>query len=129
LVAPDTEAAFEDIHNRIETEQALAIVRQQMKKLDKQQEEVIQDYYFSGLTLPEVAANSGVNIKTAKQIKSAGLLRLRRFPVMRKLRKELYADEHTNFFLHICVTSFQSGSGSAVELLTERRDELLNDLN
>jgi len=127
LEAPDAEAAFENVLDWMEAQHVHAVIMEQMKNIDERQADVIRKHYLCGLTLPQVAVQTNYPLKNVQQQKNAGIRQLRRLPAIRKLKQELYADENTDFYLRIGVTSFQSGSGSAVELLAERRDVLFHN--
>lgn len=129
LPAPGAETAFDVMLNRVAVEQAFAIIMKYVEKLDPQQSDVIKKLYFDDMTLREIADQFGVSIESIRQCKEKGLRRLRGFTTVRKVLCELYADEHTYFYLHIGVNAFQSGSGSAVELLTERRDKYVKQFD
>jgi hypothetical protein len=99
---------------------------EQVEKLEPQQADVIKKYYLNGHTLRQIAEHEGVTIEVIRQRESKALRKLRGYPSIRKMGRELYADEHTCFYLHIGVNAFQSGAGSAPELLSERRNLLLS---
>ena len=122
LTDPGAEKAIESVLERMETDRVMSIITEQMKKLSDEQADMVRRFYLDGFTVAEIAAQSRKTEQQVKQIKERGILRLRHLPLIRKLKRDLFADSRTNFFLHVGVDSFQSGCGSAVERLTEQRE-------
>jgi len=128
LEAPDAAETFENMLDRMTIEQAFNTVIEHVERLDAPQADVIKKHYLHGITFREIAEQSGADMEHIRLQEVKGLRKLRSFPAIRKLGQELYADERTNFFLHIGIQAFQSGSGSAVELIAERQERLIEQM-
>jgi RNA polymerase sigma factor (sigma-70 family) len=122
-----SESAFDRVVDNVATQQTYDIVMQYVNKLEPRQGNVIRLHYCSGLTFRQIADQINVSYERVHQIEQNGMRKLRAFPEIRKIGQELYADEHSNFFLHISIEAFQSGAGSAVENIAERRDRIFNN--
>lgn len=125
LVAPDAETSFQDMLDRMEKERIFNTVMECVDKLDPEQSETIKIIYLQGYSVLKAASIKQMPVEQVQSLKEKALRRLRSFPAVRKIRQQLFADRYTDFYLHIGLNAFQSGAGSAVELLTEKRDPFI----
>lgn len=128
FAAPDSETVFEDMTDRITFKHAFDIVMEHVEKLDPPQSSAIKQLYLDGMTRRQIAEQTGTTQAYVRKIEYKALRNLRGYKSVWALRKELYVDRSTDFYLHVGVDAFQSGAPSPVERLTERRELLARQL-
>ena len=89
---------------------------------DQQQAQVIRSYFQDGKTLAEIAKETGVSLERVRQVKAAGLRRLRRYKALAEIKEKCEVIEagmyRTGF------TRFKDKGSSAVESIAMRLEEL-----
>lgn len=91
------------------------------KYADQQQDKVIRLYFRDGKTLSEIAEETGVSLERVRQIKAAGLRKLRRHKALNEIKQKCEVVEASLFR-----TSFASFKyrGSSVESVVMRLEGL-----
>lgn len=98
VVDPAAAEDFEDAERRIYTAQLHAALDDVLDRLPAANADVIRSTYFDGLSLQEIAAESGVSFQLISQRKREGLARLRRPDCVRRLKD--FVDQQTPWERH-----------------------------
>lgn len=120
----DSEAGneIENMLDRMEVRQAFETVVEQIERLAYPYCDVMTEHYIHGFSMKRIAKKHNFTVVGARNIHNIAIRKLSHTVPIKKMWRELFIDEHTNFYMHIGVQTFQSASGSAVERLAECRD-------
>lgn len=125
---PDDRDDFEDVDEKIWTEQLRDALDHALDDLPENEKNVVRRRFYDGMTLREIAEADGVSHELVRQREKNALMTMKRRQHRYRLnefieqhRREL--DEDTPWFLSVSVDEFNRTRSSAVEKLVLMRDE------
>lgn len=118
-----------DFIDRLESEMCSEIIRREVEALPDQLEEVIELFYFKGLTLAEIGERLGVSGERVRQIRIKAERKLRASNILRKLYNEHYQQRyrppHWSYY-DWQPENFQSRSRSRLDAPTQKELERID---
>lgn len=88
LLPDDTIDLETDVLEQIERQEESQLIHEAVNRLPERLREVIEWYYFQGLTLEEIAQRRGCSYQNIAAQKRDALHNLRRCPILQQIRKE-----------------------------------------
>lgn len=118
----DPEDPYLDADEKIWLEELRRALDHAVSELPAKQRETLFRRYALGQTRKEIGLSAGVSHDAIRQTEIAAYRELKK--KARKNGLEKFVDEHTSFYSHIGVNSFNTNHTSVVEYLTIKREDL-----
>ncbi len=125
-IVADSRDPIKDLENEMYNEAARQAIGSLLGLLTENEREVIERHFFAGERYTEIAKDMKITKQRVNQLKDAAFRKMRRkvFVVPEAKFFREYVEGHTDFSLHIGVSTFLRTRISAVEAAVFERDEL-----